>query len=145
MGIGALALGLVALLILQSGRGEAVIGPQGPFAQALYSAFPEADLQRIETVEADDLPIAATIHLPAHLIEPSHGFGDPFYRLGAQFGGTERTLSGVELAERMSRLSAAVLPEDMPRCHTYKVGAISSDPEAPRRTRALHIHLHPGC
>lgn len=134
---------ICVLVVLRFGSGEASTGPDGPFAQAVYEAFPEADAERIETIYDGDLPVAATLHLPAHLIKQR--FADPFARLGAEFGGAERTLSGIEMASRIERVAQTVLPDDMPRCHTYEVGDVTVLAGGLRRTRALYLRLNPGC
>jgi len=120
-------------------------GLEGSFAIAVYEAFPEADPSKIVTLQEDDLPHSATLELPAYLIEPGQGIGNPFARLGVEFGGIERTLSGVEMASRLEQIGEAVLPADLLRCHSYEIGKISSKPEDRRRTRILHVHLNPGC
>ena len=142
---GCVLVGFIAAAILSPKAEVTHQGLENPFANAVFQAFPEADSTKIVTMYDDDLPRSATLHLPAHLIEPGQGIGNPFARLGAEFGGVERTLSGVEMASRMERIGHAVLSADLVRCHSYEIGQISSDPDAPRRTRALHLHLNPGC
>ena len=131
------------LAVLRFGAGEASTGPDGPFASAVFDAFPEADAERIETYYNGDVPVSATLHLPAHLLK--QGFGDPFARLGTEFGGAERTLSGIEMASRLERIASAVLPADMLRCYTYDVGDVTVLAGGLRRTRALYLRLNPGC
>lgn len=135
---------IISLIAIQLSSRETAFVPEGEFAQAVYEAFPEADPQRITTVVTDSVPQSAMLHLPSHLIEPALG-SDPFQALGSQFGGAERTLSGVEMASRIEQIAGLMLPADVPRCYTYKVGGISSPPEAPRQTRVLHLRLNPGC
>lgn len=144
---GVLGICILAAVLLGTNNGEATRGPDGPVAQVLIEAFPEADASKIAVqYDADGTtPLSAMLDMPAHLIEPGLAFGDPFARLGSEFGGAERSLSGVEMGARMHRVARAVLPEGMLSCHTYKVGDITSAPEAPSRTRALHIFLNPGC
>jgi len=138
---------LVVLIVRSGSRDTAAMGPDGPFASALAQAFPEADVSRIETRYDPDgeMPLGATLHLPAHLLESSQAFVDPFARLGSEFGGAERTLSGVELGARLERVANEMLPADLPRCHTYDIGQLSPQSDDAARTRALHIHLNPGC
>jgi hypothetical protein len=143
VGFVALAVAVFAVLALTSAKVDT--GPEGPLAKSVYEAFPEADPQRIDISVINDLPSTVILHLPAHMIEPSRGLGDPFAELGARFGRAERTLSGLEMAARIEQVSAALLPDEAVKCHTYDVGGISSPPEAPRRTRALYVHLNPGC
>ena len=138
-------LGLVFAAILAPKAETTRHGIEGEFANAVFEAFPEADPANISTLYDDDLPRSATLHLPAYMIEPALGIGNPFARLGAEFGGVERTLSGVEMASRLEQIGQAALPSDLIRCHSYEIGEISSEPDAPRRTRALHLHLNPGC
>lgn len=119
----------------------------GPFAQALVKAFPEADAARMTLIygEVDglgELPVSATLHMPAFLLG-SREASDPFTRLGLEFGGDKQVLSGAELGERVSRVVDSVLPEDVSRCQTYEIGE-ASDGEGVS-TRALHLHLNPGC
>lgn len=138
-----ICLAVGALFILKNQNEQQ--GLQGPFAVAVFEAFPEADSTKIVTIHDDDLPRTATLHLPAYLIEPEQGIGNPFARLGVEFGGVERTLSGSEMAARLERIGQSVLPDSLVRCHSYEIGEISSKPEAPRRMRVLHLHLNPGC
>lgn len=119
--------------------------PEGPFAEAVYEVFPEADPLTIETRYKGDVPSTATINLPADLIDAPRGIGDPFERLGKQFGGSGRVLRGPEMARRLETLGNAILPEGMPRCHTYEVGEISSVADSPRQMRRLYLYLNPGC
>lgn len=142
-GFVALAVGVFAILELTSAKVDT--GPAGPLAKSVFDAFPEADPQRIDISVKNDLPSTVILHLPAHMIEPSRGLGDPFAELAAQFGRAERTLSGVEMASRIEQVSAALLPDEAVKCHTYDVGGISSPPEEPRQTRALFVHFNPGC
>lgn len=135
---------IASLVAIQINSKDSAFVPEGAFAQALYEAFPEADPERIETFVVDSVPQSAILHLPAHLIEPALG-SDPFLALGSQFGGAERTLSGVDMGTRIEAVASSVLRADVPRCYTYKVGGISSAPESPRSTRALHIRLNPFC
>lgn len=120
-------------------------GPEGPFAEAVYTVFPEADPLTIETRYKGDAPSTATIHLPADLIDAPRGIGDPFERLGKQFGGSGRVLRGPEMARRLEALGDLVMPADMPRCHTYEVGEISTASDSPRQMRRLYLYLNPGC
>jgi len=123
---------------------KAAFVPEGAFPQAVYDAFPEADPHRIATAGKGDLPNAVSLHMPAHMIAPALA-SDPFLRLGNDFGGAERSLSGTEMAARIEQIANAVLPADVPRCYTYETGGISSAPDAPRATRTLYLWLNPGC
>jgi len=143
--VGCLFLGVLAAAFFSPNAKSTNQGLGSVFANAVFQAFPEADPAKIVTVHDGDLPQAATLHLPAYLIEPGQGIGNPFARLGVEFGGDERTLPGVEMASRLEQIGQAVLPADLIRCHSYDVGEISSKPEDPRRTRILHLHLNPGC
>jgi len=138
-------MGLALVLFFQMNSETQDKGPEGAVAITVYEAFPEADPQRIEVTEKEGLPNTVTLHLPAHMIEPSRGINNPFALLGAEFGRTERTLSGVEMAKRLEQAVGALLPSDMVKCYTYDVGAISSPPEARHRTRSLHLYLNPVC
>jgi len=142
---GCLVAGFAAAAIFSPKPIKMQQGLEGPFANAIFEAFPEAEPLKIDTWYKGDLPQIATLHLPAYLIEPDQGIGNPFARLGAEFGGVERTLSGIEMASRLEQIGDKVLSDDMLRCHSYEIGAISSEPESPRRTRILHLHLNPGC
>ena len=119
--------------------------PDSPLAKVVYQAFPEADPQRIDVVSKNELPAFITLHLPSHMIDPGRGIGDPLAALGAEFGRSERTLSGTEMAARIEQVSNNLLPKDIIRCHTYDVGPVSSPPESPRETRTLFLYLNPGC
>lgn len=136
---------VAVFVILELSTKTVDTGPEGPLAKIVFEAFPEADPKRIEIVEENGLPSRVVMHLPSHMVEPSRGWSDPFALLGAEFGRAERTLSGVEMGKRIKQVSDALLPEGTVRCHTYDVGGISSTLEDPRRTRALFLHLNPGC
>ena len=140
-----LSIGIVAGLAFWPKGANIQQGLETPFAKAVFEAFPEANPEKIVTMHNDGLPWTATLHLPAYLIEPGQGIGNPFARLGVEFGGVERTLSGTEMASRLEQIGQAVLPTDLVRCHSYEIGEISSAPESPRRTRVLYLHLNPGC
>ena len=143
--VGFLCAGLLAVAMFLPKAQTVQLGLESPFAAAVFEAFPEADPAKILTMHDDGLPRTATLHLPAHLIEPGQGIGHPFARLGVEFGGVERTLSGTEMASRLEQIGQTVLPADLVRCHSYEIGEISSAPKSPRRTRILHLHLNPGC
>jgi len=145
LAIGCLFIGFLAASIFAPKAKTTLHGLETPFAKAVYAAFPEADPAKIVTVHDGDLPLMATLHLPAHLIEPEQGIGNPFARLGGEFGGDERTLPGAEMASRLEQIGHASLPADVPRCHSYDIGEISSKPKDPRQTRILRLHLNPGC
>jgi hypothetical protein len=141
----ALVIFLLTVLIIYMLTRTKPPGPEGPFAEAVYAVFPEADPLAIETRYKEDVPSTATIHLPADLIDAPRGIGDPFERLGKQFGGSGRVLRGPEMARRLEALGNVVLPKGLARCHTYEVGEISTTSDAPRQMRRLYLYLNPGC
>lgn len=120
--------------------------PRTPVAEAVAAAFPEADRASIETQTAylpdhGETPVTITLMLPDVLIGARDGAGDPFARLGADYGIQEQALSGQELGRRIEQVVSAVLGSDVSRCHTYEIGR--RDEQEP--LRALHIFPNAGC
>ena len=95
-----------------------------------------------------EVPVAVSLLLPAHTLESVSASPDALTRLSAPFVGAGRAISGVEMGDRIARLSKAALPAGITSCYTYSAGVprrIIVSETSTVRAVPLEISFNPEC